>query len=187
MGAYSALAANGDLCSQKLGMPTELTGQNGVRLSQLTPVEVEGCPGALRIASRSVSGREVTVKVYAPAAGTVKVFGNGLTSQGTTAEGHEMLRFTLRQKRAEKLRRACGRASRRRAVRPARGRAGAWRCASASRRDGRRLRPCRRDRAPARSASGPRARAAARQGQAGNGAGGLPKQLELALCAETHW
>jgi hypothetical protein len=43
-GPYSALTALGDLCTQRLSMPTEFVGQNGMTLHQTTPVGVSGCP-----------------------------------------------------------------------------------------------------------------------------------------------
>jgi hypothetical protein len=45
-GPYSALAANGDLCTSKLAMPVELIGQNGAVLKQSTPLSVTGCAKA---------------------------------------------------------------------------------------------------------------------------------------------
>jgi hypothetical protein len=42
-GPYSALAANGNLCTAKLKMPTVFTGQNGAVLKQTTPISVTGC------------------------------------------------------------------------------------------------------------------------------------------------
>jgi hypothetical protein len=42
-GPHSALAANANLCSSKLTMPTELTAQNGAVLTQATPIAVKGC------------------------------------------------------------------------------------------------------------------------------------------------
>jgi hypothetical protein len=42
-GPYSALAANGNLCTTKLKMPTAFTGQNGAVLKQTTPITVTGC------------------------------------------------------------------------------------------------------------------------------------------------
>jgi hypothetical protein len=44
-GKYSALAANGNLCSEagKLKMPTEFIGQNGAPLTETTAISVAGC------------------------------------------------------------------------------------------------------------------------------------------------
>ncbi|HEY3960879.1 MAG TPA: hypothetical protein VGL68_10260 [Solirubrobacteraceae bacterium] len=42
-GKFSALAANGDLCTSSLTMPSEFLGQNGAKLNQNTPVSVTGC------------------------------------------------------------------------------------------------------------------------------------------------
>jgi hypothetical protein len=42
-GKYSALAANGDLCTSKLSMPTEFVAQNGALLKQTTPISITGC------------------------------------------------------------------------------------------------------------------------------------------------
>jgi hypothetical protein len=42
-GPYSALAANGNLCKQKLRMGTELVAQDGATIHQNTPVGVTGC------------------------------------------------------------------------------------------------------------------------------------------------
>jgi hypothetical protein len=45
-GPHSVLAANGNLCTTKLSIPTSLTGQNGALVNQNTPVTVTGCPKA---------------------------------------------------------------------------------------------------------------------------------------------
>jgi hypothetical protein len=42
-GKFSALAANGNLCTSKLTMPTEFLAQNGAKINQSTPVSVTGC------------------------------------------------------------------------------------------------------------------------------------------------
>jgi uncharacterized repeat protein (TIGR01451 family) len=42
-GKFSALAANGNLCTSKLTMPTEFVAQNGAKINQNTPVSVTGC------------------------------------------------------------------------------------------------------------------------------------------------
>ena len=45
-GPFSALAANGRLCDDKLAMPTTFTAQNGAVLKQKTMIKVSGCPRA---------------------------------------------------------------------------------------------------------------------------------------------
>ena len=42
-GKYSALAANGNLCTSKLTMPTEFIAQNGTPLKQTTAIGITGC------------------------------------------------------------------------------------------------------------------------------------------------
>jgi hypothetical protein len=43
-GPDSALAANGNLCTTKLNMPTSFTAQNGMVIHQNTPINTTGCP-----------------------------------------------------------------------------------------------------------------------------------------------
>jgi hypothetical protein len=45
-GKYSALAANGTLCTSKLAMPTAIVAQNGAKINESTPIAVTGCPKA---------------------------------------------------------------------------------------------------------------------------------------------
>jgi hypothetical protein len=45
-GNYSALAANGNLCTRRLAMPTAFVGQNGAVIHQNTHITVTGCPKA---------------------------------------------------------------------------------------------------------------------------------------------
>ena len=42
-GHYSALAAPGNLCKDKLAMPTEFVAQNGAEIHESTKIEVTGC------------------------------------------------------------------------------------------------------------------------------------------------
>ena len=60
-GAYSALAANGNLCTSKLTMPTEFTAQNGATLKQSTKITVTGC-GKTKHARAKVRKRPRTTK-----------------------------------------------------------------------------------------------------------------------------
>jgi hypothetical protein len=102
-GKFSALAANGNLCTSKLAMPTAFVAQNGAEIHQTTPVEVEGCSGALSIVSSKVKKRTLTVSVYVPGAGKVTVGGKGVSSGSKNDSGREALTFTLKQKKAGKL------------------------------------------------------------------------------------
>jgi hypothetical protein len=43
-GPYSALTANGNLCTSKLAMPTAFNAQNGAVIHQSTPITVTNCP-----------------------------------------------------------------------------------------------------------------------------------------------
>jgi hypothetical protein len=43
-GKYSALAANGNLCDGKLGVPTEFLAQSGAAIHLTTTIKVTGCP-----------------------------------------------------------------------------------------------------------------------------------------------
>jgi hypothetical protein len=47
-GKFPALAANGNLCKDKLKMPTAFTAQNGATIKQSTPISVTGCPKAVK-------------------------------------------------------------------------------------------------------------------------------------------
>jgi hypothetical protein len=42
-GKYSALAANGNLCTSKLAMPTEFVAQNGLKINESTKIAVTSC------------------------------------------------------------------------------------------------------------------------------------------------
>ena len=102
-GEYSALAANGNLCTAKLAMPTAFVGQNGAEIHRSTRIEVEGCPGSLSVMSSKVKKRILTLHVYAPAAGKLTASGNGLASSSRSYAGRETLTLTLRQRKAGKL------------------------------------------------------------------------------------
>jgi hypothetical protein len=65
-GPHSALAANGNLCANKLVMPTTMVGQNGSSFKQSTTIKVNNCP--VRIAGQKVIGNTayLTVQTYSP-------------------------------------------------------------------------------------------------------------------------
>ncbi len=103
-GPFSALAANADLCSARLTLPTTFHAQNGAVLSQKTAIDVQGCPYALRIVHRSVEKRTLTLQVSVPAAGRLVASGNGVSKAVKTAKGHSTLTLTLKEDQAGKLR-----------------------------------------------------------------------------------
>jgi hypothetical protein len=102
-GPYSALAANGSLCADSLEMPTEFVAQNGAEIHESTQIAVEGCANTLAISSHRIKGRALTVSVYVPVGGKVKVSGKGLSSATKTARGRETLTFKLTQQKAGHL------------------------------------------------------------------------------------
>jgi hypothetical protein len=54
-GKSSALAANGNLCTSKLTMPTAFTAQNGAEIHESTKIVVTGCPKAKKAATKKVT------------------------------------------------------------------------------------------------------------------------------------
>ena len=70
-GPYSALAANGTLCTSKLAMPTAFVAQNGAEIHESTPISVSGCVPAITVTSHKVKGKTATIKVSVPSAGTL--------------------------------------------------------------------------------------------------------------------
>jgi hypothetical protein len=60
-GPYSALAANGNLCKQKLTLPSTFTAQDGAKKQESTPVHVTGCSKikTARKASRARGARRL--------------------------------------------------------------------------------------------------------------------------------
>jgi len=106
-GPFSALAANGNLCTSKLVMPNEFVSQAGGAggtIKQDSSVNVTGCSSALSVVSSKVNKKTLTLSVYAPAAGKVTTSGKGVSAGVKTYSGHEALTFTLKQKQAGKLR-----------------------------------------------------------------------------------
>jgi len=102
-GPNSALAAIGNLCSQHLVLPTQLTAHNGAELNQQTPIEVEGCPNSLSVVSEKVKGNKVTLKVVVPAGGKLSASGKGLKGSSKSSSGRETITITVPKKKAGKL------------------------------------------------------------------------------------
>ena len=59
-GKYSALAANGNLCTKKLTMPTTFIAQNGTEINQSTPIGVTGCTKPKPKAKKASNTRRTT-------------------------------------------------------------------------------------------------------------------------------
>ncbi len=77
-GPYSALAANGNLCKDKLAMPTAFTAQNGAVVHQATPIVVTGCKREITVLRHGATGEKGTIVVSVPSAGTLVASGAGL-------------------------------------------------------------------------------------------------------------
>jgi hypothetical protein len=58
-GPFSALAANGNLCKQKLTLPSSFTAQDGAQLKEDTPIQVTGCAKA-KASRRAHDARKTT-------------------------------------------------------------------------------------------------------------------------------
>jgi hypothetical protein len=102
-GKYSALAANGNLCTSKLAMPTAFVAQNGAEIHENTTISVSGCSTGISIVSHKIKGRTLTVSVSVPAAGILTASGKGLSTGSKSAKGRETLTFKLTQKKPGKL------------------------------------------------------------------------------------
>lgn len=95
-GPHSILAANGNLCAQPLSIPTTITAQNGAVLTQTTPVAVSGCPKGLSILSKTAKRRELSLSVYVPTAGKLKIAGRGLVRGSQTTKTRTTVKVRIR-------------------------------------------------------------------------------------------
>ena len=95
-GPHSALAANADLCTSKLAMPTTITGQNGAVLTQATKIAVTGCGASkpsVKVTKTRLKGSTLVVTVKTSATGTIKISGSGLkttTKKNVKAGSHQI-------------------------------------------------------------------------------------------------
>jgi hypothetical protein len=99
-GKYSALAGVGNLCRQKLVMPTAFVAQNGATLKQDTHIEVQGCAHALTSIRTRVAGRTLKLSVHVPAAGRLSAAGAGVGSAATSSNGSETISLTLHARKS---------------------------------------------------------------------------------------
>jgi uncharacterized repeat protein (TIGR01451 family) len=100
-GPYSALTANGNLCATKLAMPTEFVAQNGAKITQTTPISVEGCKPAIRVLKHSVNGKTTTVTVSVPAAGELTATAKGLSKARAQASKAQTVTVKLTLSKGE--------------------------------------------------------------------------------------
>jgi hypothetical protein len=99
-GPHSVLTTSENLCTQNhLAAPTTIVAQNGKRIVQSTPIEVQGCPDTLSIVSHTVKGRKLILTVLVPAAGRLTASGTGLSGTAKTAKNRETVTLTLRARR----------------------------------------------------------------------------------------
>jgi hypothetical protein len=109
-GEYSEFGANiglgnYDFCGQKLTMPTEFKGQNGLEAHDETPITITGCKPAITVLSHKVKGHTATLVVSVPAAGKLTATGKGLskaTGKATKA-GDITVKLTLTKAEAATL------------------------------------------------------------------------------------
>jgi hypothetical protein len=78
IGAHSALTANGNVCANKLVMPTTIVGQNGTTFKQSTTIKVKNCP--VRIVGNKVIGNTAYITVQTYAAGRISGSGSNLAT-----------------------------------------------------------------------------------------------------------
>jgi hypothetical protein len=76
LGPHSALAANGNLCTSSVMMPTTITGQNGKVVKQNTKIAVSGC--GVRILGHKVVRDALVLTVQTSAAGRISAKGKNL-------------------------------------------------------------------------------------------------------------
>ena len=79
-GPDSALAANGNLCTARLQMPTEFVAQNGVVIKQNTKIAVTGCKAKISVRHHTTSGKKASITVSVPSAGRLSASAAGLSS-----------------------------------------------------------------------------------------------------------
>ena len=97
-GPYSALAANGILCTSKLAMPTAFVAQSGAEIHQSTKIAVTGCTPTkskprVMITKTKLKGNTLLVSVKTSATGRVRISGAGLettTKKGLAAGKHQL-------------------------------------------------------------------------------------------------
>jgi hypothetical protein len=78
VGGHSALSANGNLCANKLVMPTTIVGQNGTTFKQNTTIKVTNCP--VRIVGQKIIGNTAYLSVQTYSTGRISGKGADLAT-----------------------------------------------------------------------------------------------------------
>ncbi len=102
---YSALAPNGNLCTQPLIMPTLITAQNGKTVKQSTKLTVKNC--GVQIVGHKVVGRTAYLTVRTFSSGRVSATGsgvNGARRSFNSAQNAASLKVTSRRRGRVKIR-----------------------------------------------------------------------------------
>jgi hypothetical protein len=104
IGSNSVLAANGNVCTANLVMPTTIIGQNGAKITQKTKISVTNCP--VQVVSHRTAGATATMTVQAPAAGRISASGTDLkfVSRNLGAAGRTTIKVPLTRFGSEVLR-----------------------------------------------------------------------------------
>jgi hypothetical protein len=82
IGGHSALTADGNVCANKLLMPTTIVGQNGTSFKQSTTIKITNCP--VRVVGQKVVGNTAYITVQTFSAGRISGKGSNL---GTVFRG----------------------------------------------------------------------------------------------------
>jgi hypothetical protein len=91
LSAYVAGSNHYNFCGQSLSLPTTITAQNGLVITQTTKLGVTGCPPSVAITKTAVKANNLLVTVKLGETGTVKITGKGLrttTKRGLKAGTH---------------------------------------------------------------------------------------------------
>jgi hypothetical protein len=78
IGGHSALTANGNVCANKLLMPTTIVGQNGTSVKQNTTIRITNCP--VRVVGQKVVGNTAYITVQTFSAGRISGKGANLAT-----------------------------------------------------------------------------------------------------------
>jgi hypothetical protein len=94
-GSNSVFAANGNLCTANLTMPTTIVAQNGAKVTQKTKISVTNCP--VEVVKHRTSGSTAIMTVQTPAPGRVSGSGADLSfvSRNLSAAGKTTINVPL--------------------------------------------------------------------------------------------